>query len=158
MFNIIAGARSINAFLIVFLSALLVSCSGSSKITEDKLMIEMEKTPCYGQCPVYTIKIDENGHGFFIGIENTEHLGLFSFRLRTEELEALRSSFEAIRFFELEDRYFDYIMDLPTTYVTYRTGSREKKIMDYYGAPGELKDLEKQISTLVLSKKMKRVR
>lgn len=158
MFNINPGTRSINAFLIFFISVQLISCAGSSKITEEKLIIELEKTACYGQCPVYTIKIDEKGHGLFIGVENTEHLGLFSFRLRTEELDAVKSSFEAIRFFELEDRYFDYIMDLPTTYVTYRTGSREKKIMDYHGAPRELKDLEKQIATLVLSKKMKRVR
>ena len=45
----------------------------------------------------------------------------------------------------------NYLCDLPVR-------GREKKIMDYYGAPKELRDLEKQIANLVLSKKMKRVR
>jgi hypothetical protein len=158
MFKIIFTARSINVFLIVFVWTQLVSCSGSSRTAMEKLIIEMEKTGCYGQCPVYTVKIDENGRGLFIGVENTPHLGLFSFRLRVEELEGLTATFERIGFFELEDRYYDYVTDLPTTYLTYRSGSREKKVMDYYGAPKELKDLEKSIADLVLSKRMRKVR
>lgn len=150
--------RTINAILIVFVYAQLISCSGTSKIAGEKIIIEMEKTGCYGRCPVYTVKIDEKGRGLFIGVENTDYPGLFSFRLRQQEMEQLKSSFERIRFFELEDRYFGHVTDLPTTYLTYRSDSREKKIMDYYGAPQELKDLEKQIADLVLSKRMKRVR
>jgi hypothetical protein len=158
MFKINFGARSINAILIVFVWTQLISCSGTSRMAMEEIIIEMEKTACYGQCPVYTVKIDESGRGLFIGVENTAHLGLFSFRLRKEELNGLIASFERIRFFELKDRYYDYITDLPTTYLTFRNGSREKKVMDYYGAPKELKDLEKSIADLVLSKRMRKVR
>jgi hypothetical protein len=158
MFKINFGARSINAILIVFVWTQLISCSGTSRLAMAEIIIEMEKTACYGQCPVYTVKIDESGRGLFIGVENTAHLGLFSFRLRKEELNGLIASFERIRFFELKDRYYDYITDLPTTYLTFRNGSREKKVMDYYGAPKELKDLEKSIADLVLSKRMRKVR
>jgi hypothetical protein len=158
MFKINFGARSINAILIVFVWTQLISCSGTSRMAMEEIIIEMEKTACYGQCPVYTVKIDESGRGLFIGVENTAHLGLFSFRLRKEELNGLIASFERIRFFELKDRYYDYVTDLPTTYLTFRNGSREKKVMDYYGAPKELKDLEKSIADLVLSKRMRKVR
>jgi hypothetical protein len=158
MFKINFGARSINAILIVFVWTQLISCSGTSRMAMEEIIIEMEKTACYGQCPVYTVKIDESGRGLFIGVENTAHLGLFSFRLRKEELNGLIASFERIRFFELKDRYYDYVTDPPTTYLTFRNGSREKKVMDYYGAPQELKDLEKSIADLVLSKRMRKVR
>lgn len=150
--------RGINGFLMVFVSIFLASCSSTSRITDEQIVIEMEKTACYGRCPVYTIKIDKQGTGLFIGVEHTEPLGLYSFRLKKSEMEELHSAFERIGFFGLEDRYYDNISDLPTTYLTYRKESREKKIMDYHGAPPELKQLESRIQELVLSKKMRKVR
>ena len=157
MYNKLSCLRGINAFLIVLVSLLIISCAGSSKFTGDKLLMEMEQTPCYGQCPVYPIQIDENGNGLFRGLENTEHLGLYTFRIPADELTRLISSFEQAGFFDLEDRYYKNVTDLPTVYLTYRKDGKEKKIMDYYGAPQELKSLEKQIESLVLSQKMKKV-
>ena len=158
MGNMNSAARSINVILIVFVWTQLISCSGSSRLATGRIIIEMEKTACYGQCPVYTLKIDEDGRGLFIGVENTRYTGLYSFRLHREELDALIADFDRIGFFGLKDRYYDYVTDLPTTYLTFRSGEREKKIMDYHGAPQELKDLEKRLADLVLSSKMKRVR
>ena len=117
----------------------------------------MEKTPCYGFCPVYTLKIDQRGKGLFKGVENTDYVGLFSFRLSAGEMDDLRNSFEEAGFFGLENEYYKNVTDLPTIYVTYRNGGKEKKIMDYYGAPQELKNLERKIEALVLSRKMKRI-
>ena len=158
MFYSFPGIRGINGFFTVFVFLQLISCAGPSKITEERIIIEMEKNACYGKCPVYTIKIDEQGKGLFVGVENTGNLGLFTFRLNNWELRELEAAFEKIGLFGLEDRYFDHITDLPTTYLTYRKDGKEKKIMDYYGAPKELKDLEKQIAAMVLPKKMKKVR
>ncbi len=118
----------------------------------------MKKTPCYGYCPVYTIQIDSNGNGRFQGVENTELIGLYAFRITTKEIKQLKSLFEQAGFFSLKNRYHEYVTDLPTVYLTYRREGMEKKIMDYYGAPQELKDLEKQVESLVLSKKMKKIK
>ncbi|HEC43179.1 hypothetical protein LCGC14_2877740 [marine sediment metagenome] len=157
MYYKISCLRGINAFLIVFVSLQIISCTGSSKFTADKLLIEMEKTSCYGQCPVYTVKIDGDGNGLFKGVENTDYVGLFTFRISTDELSRLISSFEEVGFYDLEDRYYKNVTDLPTVYLTYRKEGKEKRIMDYYGAPQALKSLEKKIQSLVLSKKMKKV-
>ena len=137
---------------------MLEACAGSYHLSESALMLEMKKTPCYGFCPVYTIKIDTNGKGWYEGIENTEYIGVFRFKLAEEELAGLIQSFGNIHFFELEDRYYKLMSDLPTTWVTYRAHGKEKKIMDYYGAPKELKDLEKEIESLVMSRKLKKVK
>jgi len=152
-----SSVRSINGFLIIIVLAQLTSCAGSARFSEDHLIIEMEKTPCYGFCPVYTLKIDQAGHGIFRGVENTDHVGLFIFRLKKKEITGLRSAFEQAGFFELKNRYYKNVTDLPTIYLSYRFEGREKKIMDYYGAPQELKKLEKQIEALVLSKKMNKI-
>jgi hypothetical protein len=150
--------NSINAYLNFFVLWFTVSCAGLTEIPDEILWIEMEKTPCYGACPVYTIRIARNGQGVFRGIENTRYTGTYSFRLHRKEKDALESAFRETGFFDLEDRYHAYVSDLPTTYLTLRSGGREKKITDYYGAPRELKDLEKKIEQLVFSKRLKPVR
>jgi len=148
----------INAYLIVFVLLYMVSCTGTTKISDDQLLIQLEKTPCFGKCPVYTIQIDQKGNGLFKGVENTDYQGLYSFRLSKKQLEQLETSFKQSGFFEMEDTYHAYVSDLPTIYLTYQAaGGVKKKIMDYYGAPQELKDLERQIETLVLSQKMKKI-
>lgn len=147
-----------NVFLILIISVIINACIPFSSIPEDRLLIEMEKTACYGSCPVYTLEISKQGRGIFEGVENIDFTGKYRFSLSTRELDELAEAFREINFFGLEDRYHKLVTDLPTTYITYHEEGKTKKIMDYYGAPQELKDLEKQIESMVLSKKMKKIK
>jgi hypothetical protein len=127
-------------------------------LNEQDLIIEMSKTPCFGQCPVYSIKIDRKGKGLYEGIENTEKKGMYMFSISGEALERLITSFLEIEFFQLEDEYYKPVSDLPTTYLSFRHNGAYKMIMDYAGAPPQLKSLEQEIESLVLSSEMKKVR
>ena len=149
--------NGINAYLIVFVFLYMFSCTGTTKISDDQLLIRMEKTPCYGACPVYTLTIDQKGNGLFEGVENTEHVGQYPFRLSKKQLQQLKASFIEAGFFKMEDKYDAFVSDLPTVFLTYHSKGKKKKIMDYYGAPQELKDLEKQIEALVLTRKMRKI-
>ena len=122
------------------------------------MLIELKRTPCYGFCPVYTLKIDKNGKGLFDGVENVEKIGSFSFSLSYDELVELDNAFLQIDFYQLRNIYDAQVSDLPTTYITYNKDGNRKKIMDYYGAPEELRTLENRIQTLVFSKKMRKYR
>jgi hypothetical protein len=153
----LVNLNRINGYLIVFVLFTILSCTVTTKIPEDQLLIRMEKTPCYGKCPVYTLSIGQDGRGVFEGKENTDYTGLYTFRLRRAQIDELHEAFERAGFFSMEDKYHAYVTDLPTVYLTYRSGGKEKKIMDYYGAPQELKDLENQVETLVLSLKLKKI-
>ena len=158
MFNKILAGSSFNTILMVFVSSLCFSCGGPKTLTGKDLLIEMERTPCYGFCPVYTVKIAKNGKGLFEGVENVEHTGLFSFSLSREKIEELEEEFKRLDFFQLDSVYYESVSDLPTTYITYIKDERRKKIMDYYGAPEALRTLENWIETLVLSTKMTRIK
>lgn len=144
--------------LMILVSVLFYSCSGPRTITEENLLIELKRTPCYGSCPVYTFKIDKNGKGLFDGVENVERIGSFSFSLSQDELTELENAFLQVDFYQLKNIYDGLVSDLPTTYITYNKDGNRKKIMDYYGAPEELRTLENRIETLVLSKKMRKIK
>jgi hypothetical protein len=159
MFYKILGDNCFNAILMFFVSTLTFSCIGPGRtISEKDLLIEMKRTSCYGYCPVYTLKIAENGKGLFEGVENIKKIGRYSFSLSQDELNELQNSFLQIDFYQLQKIYYEPVPDLPTTYITYNKDGKRKTIMDYYGAPEDLRALENRIESLVLSKKMKELK
>ena len=155
--NLLAG-KCFNSIFTFLVSFLLCTCSGPKTITDEDLLIELNRTPCYGFCPVYTVKIDKSGKGLFEGVENVDKIGRFSFSLSQDELIKLENAFLQVDFYQLKNINYGQVSDLPTTYITYNKDGKRKKIMDYYGAPEELRNLENSIETLVLSKKMKKIR
>ena len=158
MFDKLLAGKCFNAILMILISFLIYSCSVPKTITEEDLLIEMKRTPCYGSCPVYTLKIDKKGKGLFEGVKNVEKIGRFSFSLSQDELMELENAFQQVDFYKLKDIYDAQVSDLPTTYISYNKDGHRKKIMDYYGAPEQLRGLENSIEALVLSKKMKKIK
>ena len=58
---------------------LIISCNTVSKSTKDELnqlTISLEKTACFGTCPVFKIKIFKNGKGIFEGKVEKKRIGV----------------------------------------------------------------------------------
>ncbi len=102
-----------------------------------------------GDCPVFRAEIYTNGKVIYEGREHVEKIGLYRGRLSRKELERIRLDFEKADFFSMEDEYVEPWTDLPTTWLYYSDGARQKKIKDYYGAPEALKVLEEQVLQLL---------
>lgn len=136
-------------------SALILSLGCQRLPTSHNLggepIVMMQKTPCYGPCPVYILKIYPSG---WATLDATQHLkleGTYTQKLSDKYLKRLEADFEQAKFFELQDTYTTNLSDLPTTYLTYRQGGRSKTVMDYYGAPERLKQLEAHLEALVMA-------
>lgn len=135
---------------------LLYSCAATKNYTQDDILFSMKKTSCYGPCPVYELIIYKNG---FVKLTAEEHLDLkgeFYTKLSGSKVKELVSKFKEAGFFEMEDHYTSIIKDLPTTWVYFSNEGRQKRIKDYYGAPESLRDLEKELSSLLESEDWKK--
>ena len=102
-----------------------------------------------GMCPVYEMKVFSDGRVWIDAKENVSLKGEYESALSDEDLTILKEMFNAANFFDFEDSYDSEYSDLPTTFITYNNGEQEKRIKDYFGAPEELKDLEKQLASLI---------
>jgi hypothetical protein len=120
----------------------------------DDLVIKLERTRCFGACPVYTVSIDAKGNVIYEGIRFVQVQGRVTDRIPVSRVAALVATADRIGFFELADQYRTkkhpdgsetIVTDLPTTFVTVTSGGRTKRIEDYYGGPDSLKELERQI-------------
>ena len=106
--------------------------------SEAKLIISLERTACYGTCPIYKIEIFTDGTGVYTGIRFVENIGITKFHLPEDKINLILNHADSINFITLQDEYTERISDLPTTFIQIR----DKRIRDYNGAPSKLKELE----------------
>jgi hypothetical protein len=117
----------------------------------DDFVIKLERTECYGECPVYSVSIDARGNVTYEGTKFVWVLGRQTDRIQVSRVATLLATAERIGFFDLHDNYntisnpdgtWTFLTDLPTAFVTVTRGGRSKRVRDYLGAPEALKELE----------------
>ncbi|NNF02213.1 MAG: hypothetical protein HKN22_05975 [Bacteroidia bacterium] len=146
---------------IVFMS--LSSCSKKLQVadaqeaqkiaSESKLVSYLERTPCYGKCPVYKIEIYDNGLVTYEGIRFTEKIGKYYGIIKEIEVQAIIDMALEIGYFEMADVYpTDETppQDLPQTITMVTNGDVTQKVINKnYNSPEILKKLENYIDETV---------
>jgi hypothetical protein len=138
--------------------ALVVSLAGSASSQEPGVpadtIIRLQRTSCFGPCPIYTVTIDAGGTVTYEGTKFVRVVGRQTARVSPQTVATLLSSAGRIRFFDLNDAYrvipnpdgtVTTITDLPTTIVTISVNGRTKGVEDYVGAPDGLAEFEDEI-------------
>ena len=136
-------------YLLIIFIIILSSCKTTSiqiSNNQKKIIISLEKTACFGTCPILKIEIYNNGAVVYNGIKHVKWLGTYDFEIQPKEIQKILSKAKEIGFYNLENEYTERISDLPTTYIMING----KLIKDYFGAPKKLKDLENQIEKKIL--------
>jgi len=126
-----------------------ISCSATNLDTSDNVVFEQKKTPCYGDCPVYELKIYDNRTVEIEANQNLDLKGHFMAKISKERFDQIKNAFDQSDFFQYEEEYTSNMTDLPSTIITYRKGEKAKTIIDYDKAPESLKNLEKKLHNLI---------
>ena len=126
--------------------SILLSCGLTKKAntSEIELIISLQRTACFGTCPIYKIEIFSDGSGIYTGTRFVENIGVTKFSLSETQLNLILTKAEAIGFTNMKEEYSEPISDLPTTFIQIK----DKRIRDYTGAPKTLKNLENLIDQL----------
>lgn len=133
---------------------LIMSCNrekGEMPADDQTPLITMEKTVCFGTCPVYQIRIYNNGLAEYSGEMHVRKIGQYRRQLPSETISELIRSFERADFYALKDEYVADVTDLPTTYLTFQHNGKFKKVKDLIDAPQQLIDLENQVAAIAES-------
>jgi|TARA_B100000959_G_scaffold256017_1_gene288853 hypothetical protein len=140
------------------------ACSSSKNSSEKKekqvkkeLIISLERTPCYGTCPIYKMEVFSDGSAFFHGERFVDKIGDFQFTVSKKTIDYILKQAEEIDFFEMKDKYTGNITDLPKTITFIKSEKAEKKIIDYYNAPKILKEFESLVDGCIDYRRMKKL-
>ena len=117
--------------------------------------VTLERGPCFGTCPVYTVTIDRTGAVRFEGRRFVADSGTSTATIPRERVDSLLAELDAGGYFDFADSYRSgdavctrYATDLPTVITEVRAGGRAKRIEHDRGcadAPKALSDLEARI-------------
>jgi hypothetical protein len=145
-------------FSIILVAVLFFSfsCNTTQDIPSDlstlKKEVEMDKNPCFGTCPYYTLTIYEGGIASFEGKKDVEKLGLYTKILKPKEYKGVQNAFESSKFFDLDDNYPSGLADLPKTSISYyKNGDSKTVTSDEISRPSIVMGLDNLLTQIAES-------
>jgi hypothetical protein len=133
----------------------------SSQLATSAPVITLERTACFGSCPVYTISVSPAGDVQYEGREHVRKLGAATGKVPRERVDALLSELERGGYFTFAERYTPaeptcgrYATDSPSAITSVTLRGRTKRVTHDYGcgkAPGALVIFERRIDEALSS-------
>jgi hypothetical protein len=146
-----------NPMKYIVLLTILVNSSLSVNAQEfaSPAVISLERTACFGTCPVYTLTILEDGTVVYAGEEFVSVTGEQTGEIATETVALMVAAFDAAGYFGWEESYETQpVSDLPTIITSVTSNDQTHRIVRYAGdgtAPLALPFLEQWIDEMAIS-------
>jgi Domain of unknown function (DUF6438) len=132
------------AAVIFFLTISACKTQGAEKITHFDL-ITLERTVCFGSCPIYKLSIRSNGSVEYDGIDHVKIKGQAKTQISPQQVAQLVEAVNAVNFFGLRDKYQrtedgckGVATDNPSVIISIKIGDREKTVDHYHGCLAEV--------------------
>lgn len=142
--------------LTLLVGTLVSGCKTKSNTTSRALKgnvpftISLERTPCFGTCPVYIVSLHSDGKLTYIGKEFSNLKGEYETYLPLDEVQKIKAALIDLNFLKLEDSYDNvYISDLPSAITTLIiNGKVVKTVKNRFNPPPQLVRFELMIDNL----------
>ena len=131
----------------------------SAAAPADSAVVTLERTACFGSCPVYLVTASSSGALRFEGKAHVSHPGSAVGQIPKARLDSLLAELEGAGYFEFEEHYApgspgcgNAATDLPTVTTSVTFHGRTKRIEHYrgcVGAPQALGPLEERIDEVL---------
>ncbi len=116
----------------------------------DSLVVYLQRTACFGVCPIYVLSIYENGTVIYEGEKFVDKEGKFRAMITKEAIQKIQEKALSIDYFKMNEVYDNpNVTDLPSTITALQQDLDFKVVVNRYEAPQPLNSLESYIDELV---------
>lgn len=115
----------------------------------DSLYFMMQRTPCFGQCPVYTIRIYQSGNAYLEGKRFFDYEGWFKTKFSESEMIQIKTWANEAGYWKMDHVYDAPVTDLPSTTTALKTDEQYHWVYNRMNSPDELRTFERNIETLI---------
>jgi hypothetical protein len=129
-----------------------LALAAPSKAPPPNAVLQFERTPCFGGCPVYRVTVFKDGRVLFEGKRFVKTTGKATSHLSPEQLEVLAQMAKDAHFFEEPNHERQDLTDQPSAILYIHWKDRVHQVIHYGGdrtAPASLKDLEDKVDALL---------
>jgi hypothetical protein len=147
--------------VLFLLIVLLAGCTmdgtnkSSSTGTKEDLVITLERTACFGACPIYSLTIYGDGTVVYVGQDYVKTKGKMETSVSADSVNQLVLEFEKADYFSLNDSYTSFgKSDMPSANTSISLEGKTKAVEHYLGdhsAPEKLTELENKIDEIANS-------
>lgn len=110
-----------------------------------EMLASIQRTACYGQCPMYKATFMDNGEVKYVGKRFVEKLGTYSGLISEEKVLEIKSMITEYDYFSLDSLYPTPISDFPSCITEARLNGISKRIVDRRNPPENLKSFERYL-------------
>jgi hypothetical protein len=139
----------------LILLAICLAAGGASCIAEPLREVTLVRTACRGTCPYYHVTLRSDGRVDYHGFAHVGAKGIRKKKIDPAAFETVWAKIEEIGFWGLEDSYTRVVTkmpdgtvqttevsDLPEKRITVVDRTQKKTVIDYFGGPKSLEELE----------------
>lgn len=102
----------------------------------DTLIIALARTACFGQCPVFKIRVYESGYATYEGINFVDRMGKFYANISEADRNTIMERSQEVGFYDFENVYDKQgLMDLPSARLTIAQGEERKTVIARWETP-----------------------
>lgn len=108
--------------------------------------IAMERSACFGTCPVYRVEVNSDGSVVYIGRHYTDYEGTYRHKFSADKVADLFKQFKEYRVDTCSEEYESLIQDVPGIfyYITYNN-NKQQEIRNAHFGPEFLKRLALEV-------------
>jgi len=106
-------------------------------------VVTLQRTACYGQCPIYSVEVRSNGEVKYVGEEFVKVKGARQTSMPVANIELLAAAVRHVRFEQMQEKYQfeqDGCVSLPTDHpsisISVTTAGVKKTVVFYTGCHG----------------------
>lgn len=118
----------------------------------DSLFFKIERTPCFGQCPVYSMSIYQSGRAELEGRKFFDFIGTYTVKFTESEMIQIKQWADQSGFWKMNTVFDAPVTDLPSTTTILVTDYGTKWVYNRMNAPDALREFETNVETLIKDK------
>jgi hypothetical protein len=129
----------------------------TTKKTEPQMLASIERTACYGRCPMYRATFMDNGEVKYIGKGFVDKIGTYKALISQEDVLRIKENIVEYDYFNLDSLYPTPITDFPSSITEVNLNGKRKKVINRRSPPPNLKAFEKFLDSLLEGKELEKV-
>ena len=118
-------------------------------------MVSLERSECYGACPIYKVKVFGDGRLIYEGTKYVKIEGKITDKVTSEQFQALMAEFRKARYFTLRNSYEDWKdgcitwrTDASSAITSIRINKRKKSVSHYRGCSSGSNKFNRELQRL----------
>jgi Domain of unknown function (DUF6438) len=142
-----ASPKKLRVAACAFLIGFSLQLVGQSNAPATDFSLALERTPCLGPCPWYSVTILGNGSVHYEGKSYVHVEGIHEKTIPVSEVNKLIQNLRDEDFFHWEEKT-DLCVDYPEVKITANLNGQHKQVLEGCSAPGKVLELAKEIDTI----------